>query len=77
VELPRGNSRGEKKGKSIDFYRTNLTKLDKKLLQNLNIVYDNLHLFGYYDCTLVVSTIEEGFKNVAEIIERIKPREAA
>jgi hypothetical protein len=76
VELPKGNSRGEKKGKSIDFYRTNLKNRDKKLLQNLNIVYDNLHLYGYYDGTLVIGTINEGFENVAEIIGRIKPREA-
>ncbi|GBU23625.1 hypothetical protein R83H12_00241 [Fibrobacteria bacterium R8-3-H12] len=72
VELPRKES-GRAKGKSIDFYRTNLTKLDKKLLRALNVAYDNLHLAGYYDGTLSFGTISDGFKSALEIIETIKP----
>jgi len=72
VELPR-NERGRKKGKSIDFYRTNLTKLDKKLLRALDGVYNSLHLDGYYDGILMTEIIDGGFKSALEIIETIKP----
>jgi hypothetical protein len=75
VELPKSNSRGEKKGKSIDFYRTNLTELDKKLLRALNLAYSNLHLYGYYDGTLSVGTISDGFESANEIITKIKPKQ--
>jgi hypothetical protein len=73
VELPKENKRGEIKGKSIDFYRTNLRRLDKRLLRELNGVYECLHIFGYYDCTLVANTIDCGFEIANEIIETIKP----
>jgi hypothetical protein len=75
VELPK-NERGRKKGKSIDFYRTNLTKLDKKLLRALDGVYNSLHLDGYYDGTLMTDIIDGGFKSAIEIIDSIKPAEA-
>jgi hypothetical protein len=73
VDLPR-NERGRGKGKSIDFYRANLSKLDKKLLRALNGAYDSLHLDGYYDGTLVTETIDGGFKCAMEIINSIKPQ---
>jgi hypothetical protein len=76
VESPK-NERGRKKGKSIDFYRTNLAKLDKKLLRALNVAYDNLHLAGYYDGTLSFGTINDGFKSACELIDLIKPTGAA
>jgi hypothetical protein len=76
VELPAEGWRGKKKGKSIDFYRTNLTKLDKKLLDCLNEVYRALHLGGYYDGALLIGTIDGGFDVAYDIISRIKPREA-
>jgi hypothetical protein len=75
VELPTEGWRGKKKVKSIKFYRDNLTKLDKKLLDYLNGVYDALHLSGYYDGTLVIGTIDGGFALATDIINRIKPRE--
>jgi hypothetical protein len=75
VELPAEGWRGKKKGKSIGFYRDNLTNLDKKLLKRLNGVYDALHLAGYYDGTLVTGTIDAGFKIANDIIDLIKPRE--
>jgi hypothetical protein len=76
VKMPE-NKRGEKrgKGKSIDFYRTNIKDRDKKLLRELNGVYDSLHLDGYYDSTLVTKTIDGGFEIADDIIERIKPRQ--
>ena len=77
VKLPKENKRGEKKGKSIEFYRKNLTKMDKKLLQNLNVAYDNLHLYGYYDGVLEADTIDKGFETAYNIINKIKPRQEA
>ncbi len=71
VDLPKGKAR-----KSIDFYRDNIAKLDKKLLDHLKIVYDTLHLSGYYDGTLSLGTINDGFKMAGYIINRIKPQEA-
>lgn len=69
--------KGQKKGISIDLYRMHITKLDKNLLRDLNLIYNNLHLAGYYDCTNSVATIEEGFKVAKEIIERVKPQGVA
>jgi len=77
VEFPAIDERGMSKGISIDFYRRHLTKHDKSLLQDLNIVYNNLHLAGYYDCTNSVSTINAGLEIAKEIIERVKPQEVA
>ncbi len=76
VEVP-DNAGGKKNRKSIEFYRDNIARLDKKLLKDLNGVYDSLHLYGYYDGTLLATTIDEGFKIANEIIERIKPAHAA
>jgi hypothetical protein len=64
----------KKKGrKSIEYYKDNLAKLDKKLLAYLGGAYEVLHLSGYYDGTLVVSLIQFGFKYAYDIIDRIKP----
>ncbi|MDR3297291.1 MAG: DUF5618 family protein [Prevotellaceae bacterium] len=61
------------KHKSIDYYRKNIGKLDRKLLTNLNNAYDVLHLSGYYDGILDVVVVQEGFNYALAIIERIKP----
>jgi hypothetical protein len=63
----------EAKRKSIDYYRKNIGKLDRKLLTNLNDAYDNLHLLGYYDGNLRVPVIQDGFNIALGIIERLKP----
>ena len=76
VKLPE-NKRGEKKGKSIGFYRESLRELDKKLLRDLNGVYDSLHLDGYYDGTLVTKIIDGGFEIAYDIINQIKPQQEA
>jgi len=68
---------GRKGQKTIEFYRENIAGLDKKLLKDLNGVYDALHLYGYYDGTLLAAVIDDGFKIAGEIIERIKPAKAA
>jgi len=71
VELPK------KERKSIDFYRENLRKLDKKLLQHLNIAYSTLHLSGYYDGNLSKGNVTDGFEAANLIVNRINPHPEA
>jgi hypothetical protein len=67
VELPK------KKCRSIDFYTRNVSRLDGKMLKYLDVVYDVLHLDGYYDGILNARIISEGFATACEIINKIKP----
>ncbi|MDR2813291.1 MAG: DUF5618 family protein [Prevotellaceae bacterium] len=67
VELPK------KKRRSIDFYTRNVSRLDGKMLKYLDVVYDVLHLDGYYDGILNARIISEGFATACEIINKIKP----
>jgi len=76
VEVPRSVA-GKKNRKSIEFYRNNIARLDKKLLKDFNSVYETLHLFGYYDGTLIVGIVDLGFKISKEIINLIKPTQEA
>ena len=68
VHKPKGKER-----KSIEYYQNSLGKLDKKMLDNLNISYKILHLSGYYDGIESVAVIKEGFHFANAIIEKIKP----
>jgi len=68
VSVPEGKVR-----KSIDFYRNNLTKLDKKALKTLNSAYDILHLWGYYDGIDDARVVSAGFEHANTIIDKIKP----
>jgi hypothetical protein len=68
VEMPK------KKRRSIDFYTRNISKIDGKLLKHLDVVYDVLHLDGYYDGNLDARVIHAGFDNAYEIINKIKPK---
>jgi hypothetical protein len=63
----------KKKQKSIDFYKENVAKLDGKMIDRLNTVYNILHLAGYYWGEKSVKTISDGFDNAYEIINKIKP----
>jgi len=70
----KGVSNPKKKGrKSVDFYKMNISALDKKMADHFDTVYDVLHLLGYYDGVRRVKTIESGFDVAYEIIEKIKP----
>ncbi len=59
--------------KAIEFYQTNLAKIDKKLLKDLNNAYNVLHLDGYYDGITSIKTVESGFENALSIISALKP----
>ena len=66
VKKPKGK-------KSIDYYKLNITKIDKKLLNYLNNAYEVLHISGYYEGVTSVKVIQEGFDLAYDIIEKIKP----
>ena len=68
VELPR------KRRRSIEFYTRNISKIDGKMLKYLDVVYDILHLDGYYDGILDARAIQVGFANAYDIIDKIKPQ---
>ena len=63
----------QKGRKSIEYYRENISKIDRKLMQYLNNAYMTLHLDGYYDGNVSVDTINSGFKSAYLIIDKIKP----
>ena len=63
----------KKQRKSIEFYQSNLSKLDKKMLDYLNSAYNILHLSGYYDGIDNAKVIKEGFTEAYKIIDKIKP----
>ena len=68
IHKPRGKER-----KTIEYYQNNLGKLDKKMLNTLNVAYKILHLSGYYDGIESVNVVKEGFDTAYTIIEKIKP----
>jgi hypothetical protein len=59
--------------KSIEYYQNILTKLDRKLLNELNSAYSVLHLDGYYGGIKKINIIEEGFESAESIINALKP----
>jgi hypothetical protein len=59
--------------KSIEYYQSNLAKLDKKLNMEVKGAYDILHLSGYYDGVTRVPVIKDGFDLAHSIISRIEP----
>ena len=63
--------------KSIEYYQSNITKIDKKMLDYLNIAYKILHLSGYYDGIEDVIVVKRGFENAYTLIEKIRPMEEA
>ncbi|GHT67139.1 hypothetical protein FACS189452_04290 [Bacteroidia bacterium] len=62
-----------KRHRSIDTYKYEVSRLDGRMLTHLNVVYDVLHLAGYYDEVQKASIIRDGFDSAYEIIARIKP----
>ena len=59
--------------KSIEFYQSSITNIDKKMLDYLNSSYKILHLYGYYDGLDNYNVIKEGFDNAYTLIDKIKP----
>ncbi|GHV65358.1 hypothetical protein FACS1894199_05830 [Bacteroidia bacterium] len=67
VEMPK------KKRRSIEFYTSHVAQLDRKRLNELNAVYDILHLSGYYDGIQDAIVVKRGFEQAYSIIDHIKP----
>ena len=65
---PKGKER-----KSIEFYQSNITKIDKKMLNFLNSAYEILHLWGYYDGITDAAIVKRGFELADTIIQKIRP----
>jgi hypothetical protein len=63
----------KKKQKSIEYYISNLSQIDKKMVSSMDTVYNVLHLEGYYRGERRIKVISEGFDAAYEIIEKIKP----
>ena len=57
--------------KSIEYYRTVLGGMDKKLLNHLNSAYHVLHLDGYYDGEKSIKILEDGFIHAQSIINTL------
>jgi len=69
----RGVQKRGKLRKAISYYQDNLGKIDRKMLDNLDVAYKVLHLSGYYDGINSVKVIKEGFDSAQRIVEKIKP----
>jgi hypothetical protein len=61
------------KKKSIEWYRENISRIDRKLLNTLNNVYSILHIEGYYEGINGVKVIQAGFDYAEDIVKKIKP----
>ncbi|GAB6393855.1 MAG: DUF5618 family protein [Bacteroidales bacterium] len=73
LELKGVPSLPKKKRKSIEYYLMHVAEHDRKLLKDLNNVYEILHLWGYYDGILDARVIAAGFDTAIKIIDRIRP----
>ena len=60
-----------KKCKSIEEYRTRLSKINKSVMSLLNVIYDKLYIVGYYHGTPSAKIVENGMKNAKKLIETI------
>ena len=69
----KGLNKANKQRKSIEYYQSNITKIDKKMLDSLNSAYKILHLFGYYDGIEKADVVKSGFDEAYKIIDKIKP----
>jgi hypothetical protein len=66
-----------KRRKSIEYYQDAVGKVDRKMLNHLNSVYEVLHLAGYYDGIQDARIIKIGFDTAYDIIEKINPAQTS
>lgn len=67
------NIPNRRRRKSIEYYQSGVSKIDKKLLMHLNSTYRLLHLDGYYDGETSIAAIQDGFDHAISIIKALKP----
>ncbi len=66
----------KKKGrKNIAWYQEELGKVDKKILNNFNMVYETIHLTMAYDGNLSVVIANEGLKEAEKIIHWVETKQ--
>ena len=66
----------KKKGrKSITWYQEELGKIDKKVLNRFNMVYDTLHLTMAYDGNLSVDIANVGLKEAEQIVNWVETKQ--
>ncbi|MFM6947916.1 MAG: DUF5618 family protein [Aquirufa sp.] len=64
--------KGKYQRKNIKDYKTKLSKMEDREMQNLlNNAYDILHLYGYYDGINNKVVIDEGIHIAEKILEKI------
>ena len=63
--------------KDVDWYKSNLSKIDKKVLNAFNNAYQVLHLDMAYDGANGSELINSGFSEAEKIITWIESRKAA
>jgi hypothetical protein len=62
--------------KSVDWYKENLGKVDKKILTNFNGAYDTLHLTLGYDGNLDAGIAKIGLERAEYIIDWVAKKTA-
>lgn len=67
----------EKGRKSIEWYKTELAKVDRKALNSLNAAYDTLHLAMSYDGNSLVDISKAGIEIADSLITWAETRTAA
>jgi len=61
-----------KRRPSIEYYTDGLARVDKKMMNSLNVVYRILHLEGYYDGFNDIKIMNRGFDEAQIIINKLK-----
>lgn len=62
--------------KDVDWYKTNLSKEDRKILDSFETVYQQLHLVMAYDGAGNAEMVKIGFKEAERIIDWVETRTA-
>lgn len=65
VKLPKNRA-------SIEYYQQSIGKIDRKMLNALNTVYNILHLDGYYDGITNIKVIQSGFEEAEFLVGSIR-----
>lgn len=57
---------------SIEYYHDSIGKIDRKMLNALNHVYEILHRVGYYDGFTGIKVIQQGFEKAEFLMNRVR-----
>jgi len=66
----------KKKGrKNVEWYQEELGKMDRKMLNRFNVIYDTLHLSMGYDGNLSIKISKVGLEEAEKIIQWIETKQ--